>query len=426
MDKGHTKEDGLLHHAKKGLIWALVAVTVLGIAACGDSDDGGGGGEGLAEGEPIVIAQLMGPPEQGDPVMNQGMRIAAEEINQDGGVGGHQIEIESIETDASPESTSAAYREAGSRPNVLGVFNGSGGGLAVRNLSESVKVPAITASGNDAVDRPIARYVFANAETGPYATAPVRYAVEQFDAKTIGILHFEPDFDQQIDEAIRAQCDELGCEVVAVEEATSDASRSALVPRLTNLRRANADAYFISDLNANALPAARDLGLFDDATILGANYIANTALAEATGEAAHDVYFSSQKCRLSDLTELQEADPMREFCREYRQRWETMFPDEELQGFSVYGYDAVHAFAAAAETVLADDKPLNRETLTDALEQFDGEELFTSAGYVQTSADDHRMVGPFEQGFVMMEMRLDDDGPVYTIPEGADPAGSKP
>lgn len=405
---------------------ALAATAALGMGACGGDDDDAGGGEGLAEGEPITIVSLTGPPEQGDPVMVQGMEIAAEQLNEQGGVDGHEIKVESISTgDASPESVSAAYREAGGRPDVLGVFNGSGGGLAIRNLSERVKVPAITASGNDKIDRPVTRYVFANAETGPYATAPVRYAVERFGVKTVGILHYEPDFDQQMAAAVEQRCEELGCEVVAVEEATSTASRSELVPRLTNLRSSNPDVYLISELNANALPAARDLGLFDK-RVVGVNYLANTPVAEATGEAGEDVYFATQKCRITDLGDLKQGDQMIEFCQEYRDRWEQMFPDDPLQGFSVYGYDAVVAFAAAAKKVLDEDEPLNRETLTDALEQFGGEELFTSSGHAQTSGDDHRLVGAFEEGFAMMEMTISRDGPVYTLAPEADSAGAAP
>jgi branched-chain amino acid transport system substrate-binding protein len=414
----------VLDSLRRPLIAASL-IAVLGAAGCG-SDDDSGGGDSVGENDPLVFAQLTGPPEQGDPLMLQGMKMAAAELNEDGGVDGHEIEIKSIPTEASPESVAAAYRQAAQDQEVLGVFNGSGGGLAIRNLAQSTKLPAISASGNDAVDRPIARYVFANAETGPYATAPVRYAVERFGAETVGILHYEPDFDQQMVPSVEAACEEMGCEVVATEESTSTASRSELVPRLTNLRSADPDVYLISELNANALPAARDLGLFDK-PVVGVNYLANTPVAEATGEAGEDVYFGTQKCRITDLADLNPDDPMVEFCQAYRDRWEQMYPGEPLQGFSVYGYDAVLAFATAARKVLEEGEDLNRETLTDALENITPEdELFTSAGTVTSTPENHRIVGPFEEGFAMMEMTVGPDGPEYTIAKGADPAGAKP
>lgn len=409
---------------KRGALLCFAAAAALVIVACGGSGSDGGG-DSLAEGEPIVISSLTGPPEQGDEVMLQGMQIAADEINADGGVDGHQIEIESIPAGATPESVSAAYREAGERPEILGAFNGSGGGLAIRNLSETVKLPVITASGNDAVDRPVGRYVFANAETGPYATAPLTFEIERSGGESVAILHYEPDFDQQVGEAVEARCEDLGCEVTTVEEATSSASRSELIPRLTKMRASNPDMYMISELNANALKAARDLGMFDR-PVLGNNYLANTPIAEATGKAGEDVTFASPKCTLTDLGELNQDDPMVEFCQNYRDAFKKKFPGEPLQGFSIYGYDAVNAFAAAAGKVLDAGDDLNRETLIDAMEDFSGEDLLGSGGFVESSPDNHRLVGPFEEGFVITQMRIGPDGPEYFIPEGADPAGSKP
>jgi branched-chain amino acid transport system substrate-binding protein len=415
----------------------LAASAALVAAGCGGSEkaasgggDGGGAEKtgGLAKGQPIVIGALQGPPEQGGPVFVQGMQIAAKEINDKGGIeGGHKIELKIFKTDATPESVTAAYREAGADKSVIGVFNGSGGGLAVRNLSNTVKLPAMTASGNDKVDRPVTRYVFANAETGPYASAPVRHAVEVLKAKTIAVLHYETDFSQQVPSAIEKSCQELGCKVVDVEASTSGASRAELVPRLTRMRAAKPDVYFIEELNVNALPAARDLGMFDR-PVIGGNWLANTAVGMATGKAGEGVWFATQKCRLTNLDELAADDPMKTYCANYNKLWEQLFPGTTPEGFSVYGYDAVKAFAKATEKAIGAGKQVNRETITDQLESFGGDDLFAATGKVTSSKENHRLVGKFEEGFVGMMMKATGakTPPEYYIPPDTPKEGALP
>lgn len=409
---------------KRGVLAAVLMLLAVSVAACGSSG-GGSSGDSIGENDPVVIAQLKGPAAQGDEAFKQGMEIAAKEINENGGAAGHEIKLKFIPTEATPEAVSAAYRAAGDDPQVLGVFNGSGGGLAIRNLSESVKVPAITASGNDKVDRPATKYVFANAETGPYATAPLVYENEQKPVKSIAVLHYETDYSQQIPGAIEARCQELGCDVTTVEASESTASRAQLVPLLTKMRATNPDVYAIEELNVNALKAARDLGMFDR-PVIGSNWLANNAVGQAAGKTGEDVVFASSKCRLSDLKELEPGDPMIEFCSNYEQRFNTLFPGEELQGFSIYGYDAVKAFAVAVEKLVEEDEPINRDTVAEALADFGGKDLLTSTGYVQTSEDDHRLVGSFEEGFVNMQMHVTPKGIVYKLAPNANPGGAKP
>lgn len=409
---------------KRGVLGAMLLLLAVTVAACGSSN-GGSSGDSIGEDDPIVIAQLKGPAAQGDDAFKQGMEIAAKELNEQGGAAGHEIKLKFIPTEATPEAVSAAYRSAGDDAEVLGVFNGSGGGLAIRNLSETVKVPAITASGNDKVDRPATKYVFANAETGPYATAPLVYENELKPVKSVAVLHYETDYSQQIPGAIEERCEELGCEVTTIEASESTASRSQLVPLLTKMRATNPDVYAIEELNVNALKAARDLGMFDR-PVIGSNWLANNAVGEAAGKSGEDVVFASTKCRITDLGELNQDDPMVEFCRNYEDRFETMFPGEQLQGFSIYGYDAVKAFAVAVEKLKDADEPVNRETVAEALADFSGQDLLTSTGYVQSSADDHRLVGSFEEGFVNMQMHVTPKGNVYKLAPNADPAGAQP
>lgn len=406
----------------------LLATGVLAAATAAALTVGLGTASGSADANsPYVIGILQGPPAQGGPIFLQGMQIAAKELNAKGGIGGHPVSIKVYNTDGKLESVTAAYRAAANNKALLGVFNGSSGGLAVRALAQTLKVPAITASGNDKVDFPVSRYVFANAATGDYATAPLLHAVQVYGAKKIAVLHYtDVDFSVQIAPALRKRCPALGCEIVDEESISVGASNAELIPLLTKMKGSGADVYAIEELNPNALKAAKDLGMFDH-KIIGFNWLAVTSTAQATGTAGEGVWFASQKCRLTNLNQLLPKDPMKQYCLNYQKGWNSLFPGTPLQGFSVYGYDAVRTFAAAAAKVAKANKSLTRETLTDAMGQFTGKELLTAVGYPKSSAKSHRLTGPFEQGFVGMMMKLDAKGnPIYYIPANTPRAGSKP
>ena len=119
-----------------------------------------------------------------------------------------------------PGRTSAVVSSSGRQVEASGA-------LAIRDLSTTVKLPIITASGNDKVDRPVAPYVLNNAPTSELVTSSLRYAVENFGAKKVAAIHYETDFSSQIPDALKTGCQRLGCEVVTVEKGSATSSVDA-------------------------------------------------------------------------------------------------------------------------------------------------------------------------------------------------------
>lgn len=90
---------------------------ILGGAAgyFGGNASAGGGGGGGAKGEPITIGALVpvtGPGAPDGQEMLRGMRLAADEINAQGGVGGHQVNISVLDAkDQAPDVMTNAMRK---------------------------------------------------------------------------------------------------------------------------------------------------------------------------------------------------------------------------------------------------------------------------------------------------------------------------
>ena len=388
-------------------------------ATTGASATTGGDGAEEPSGEPIVVAGLQGEVAEGGPDFMNGMQVAVNEINASGGVAGRPIELRLFETGGTPEGAATAYREAGNDSDVLGAFLGASGALAIRDQSETIGLPIITASGNDAIDIPVTTYVFSNSAGREYATSAISYAVEKLGAQRIAAIHYGTDFSSQIPDAITGKCEELGCEIVAIEEAAADAPVDALIPQLTNMRNADPDVYYLEGLNPNVFAAARQLGI--DAPIVSEQWLAVPALRDACGENCEGVTFAIHKCNVPEL--LQEEDELRQLCEDYRESYLAEF--DPWAGFSIYGRDAVYTYAAAVEALLEAGEEPTRDSIAAQMEQFDGS-LLTTHGAIETSPESHRLTGTWTEGYIDVAIEMEDGQPTWVLAPDADPEGSTP
>ncbi len=396
------------------LLAVVFAATLLG-AACGDDGDdenaGDTGDGGAKSTEPIHLAGLEGEVAEGGPDFTKGMQIAVDQINAAGGVEGRKLELRITKTGGTPEGAAAAYRAAASDAAVLGSFLGASGALAIRDLSTTEKLPIITASGNDKVDRPVSPYVFNNAPTSELVTSSLRYAVENFGAKKVAAIHYETDFSSQIPEALKSGCQRLGCQVVDVQKGSAASSVDALVPQLTKMRSAAPDVYYIETLNPAAIAAARQLKL--DKPIIAEQWLTVPPLAQACGEACEGVVFGGHKCRAPEL--LEASDPLKKHCDDYIAAFKAKFPNEPFALFSIYGHDAVRTYAEAASRVLKNGDDLTRDSLVKSMETFNGSGFLTSHGAIKTAADNHRLTGTWKEAYLNFTVEVAPDKSVKWV-----------
>ncbi|MCA1844852.1 MAG: ABC transporter substrate-binding protein [Actinobacteria bacterium] len=396
----------------------LAAAFAAALLAAGCGKDNGktaeqksGGQTAAPSSEPIHLAGLEGEVAEGGPDFTKGMQIAVDQINAAGGVEGRMIDLKVTKTGGTPEGAASAYRSAGSDPAILGSFLGASGALAIRDLSTTVKLPIITASGNDKVDRPVAPYVFNNAPTSELVTSSLRYAVENLGAKKVAEIHYETDFSSQIPDALKNGCQRLGCQVVDIENGSATAAVDALVPQLTKMRNAGPDVYYIETLNPAAIAAARQLKL--DKPIIAEQWLTVPPLAKACGAACQGVVFGGHKCRAPEL--LEASDPLKKFCDDYIAAFQKKFPNEPFALFSIYGHDAVRTYAEAARKVIKGGGSLNRDSVIKTMETFDGTSFLTSQGFLKTAADNHRLTGTWKSAYVNYTVQVAPDGTVKWV-----------
>jgi branched-chain amino acid transport system substrate-binding protein len=353
-----------------------------------------------------------------------GMRLAVAEINAKGGIGGQQVQLKVQQTGGTPQGAASAYRAAAQDSNVMGSFIGAAGALAIKALSNQVKLPSIAASGNNSVQEPVAKYMFSNSFGPEYVTSAISYGVDKLGAKSFALIHYETDFSSQVESAAKAKCEKAGCQITDVEASTSTASVDRLTPQLTKMKSSNPDAYYIEGLNPNAFKAARQLNMFTK-PVLSENWLATPALVAACGSACQGVVAGLHKCRLSDLNQLEANDPIKKFCVDYVAAFKKQFPSLPFQLYSIYGHDAVMTYAAAIQKLLDTGKDVTRDNIVDQMEHFNGD-LLTSHGQVTSSPTQHRLTGTWTQGYVDQTFDIKGQDVTYKLAPKADAAGSTP
>lgn len=387
-----------------------------------EKEEEGGGGSEEASGEPLVFANLEGAAVEGGGDFTKGVEIASKKINAEGGVEGRPIEVKKIPKGLTPEEGVSAYKQAQAEGALVAFLGGPSGTDAVAAQAAREKVPLMELSGNYELVEPPQPYVYSLSWDTEYPSSVVRWLVENKGAKKIALLHFTTDYSEGIPHSIEQACEELGCELVDNETGELEASVEELTPQLTKMKNSGAEAYYIETINPNAAKAARQLGMFDK-PIISEQWLSVPAIAEATGSAGENIVFAAQKCLEPKLAE--PSDPQRKFCETYRDEFAKAYPGEPYALFSVYGADAVNAFARAAEQAMQAGEEVTPEAMNEQLENITGE-LRLSHGVPETSPEQHHVQGPFETGDLLYEIQVKGKEIKDVLAKDASPKGAKP
>ena len=238
---------------KRFLAMVLAAAMMLtAMVGCGNGNtqDGGNANNAGATGDTIKIgglAPLTGDVSVYGVAVDNGVKMAVEEINADGGVLGKQIEY--IVYDEKGDATEAvnAYNKLVQSDNVVAIVGDvtSKPTLAVAQQAAKDKIPLITASGTAENITQAGENIFRACFIDPFqGELMASYASKKLEKKTAAIIYnISDDYSKGLYEAFEAAAGDLGIEVVQVEgygKGTVD-----FKAQLTNIKSKNPDVIFL-------------------------------------------------------------------------------------------------------------------------------------------------------------------------------------
>ena len=332
---------------KRFLAMVLAAAMMLtAMVGCGNGNtqDGGNANNAGATGDTIKIgglAPLTGDVSVYGVAVDNGVKMAVEEINADGGVLGKQIEY--IVYDEKGDATEAvnAYNKLVQSDNVVAIIGDvtSKPTLAVAQQAAKDKIPLITASGTAENITQAGENIFRACFIDPFqGELMASYASKKLEKKTAAIIYnISDDYSKGLYEAFEAAAGDLGIEVVQVEgygKGTVD-----FKAQLTNIKSKNPDVIFLpvyyQDVALIAVQA-KELGI--EAQFLGADGWDGVIgqVDESNMDAVNGAYFCSQYSAQSDDPNLQA------FLSKYKETY-----GMDASQFAVLGYDAMKMLAQA-------------------------------------------------------------------------------
>ncbi len=166
--------------------------------------------------------------------MNQGVQLAVDEVNANGGVLGKQVELEIVD-DQTLQDVAVTCVQKLAADGVAGIIgpHRSTNAIAVADTVASLQVPLLTGGTSPSIADLENPYLFrGRASDSIFAEAAADYAVKNLGAKKLGLFYNNDDFGTGALGVVQAYCEENNIELVAEGHNTGDKDFTAQIMKM--------------------------------------------------------------------------------------------------------------------------------------------------------------------------------------------------
>ncbi|MGC8764950.1 MAG: ABC transporter substrate-binding protein [Brevinematia bacterium] len=288
-------------------------------------------------------------------LMSQAVRIAVDEKNAEGGIGGNKITLILEDDEGKVEKANPAIEKLASVDKVLGIVGPvfSSCALAIAPKCQSEKIVMITPSSTHKALTSVGNFIFRNVLSDELqAKVFAKYVFKYMKLRKIAVLHLKNDYSQGLAEDFRTEFEKLGGKIVAFESALQ--GDKDFKTQLTRIKNANPEALYMPDYvaeMAQIIEQSKQLGL--NVKFLSGDGYSNPEIFELIGDNANGVIFANSAEETGELSPIR-----KEFIEKYEKRWK-MKPD----AFSMNSYDSAKILINAIEKVYNEMSPEEKKGL---------------------------------------------------------------
>ena len=342
----------------KKILTSLLGASML-FVACGEpkTEKASGDAETIKIG---ALGPLTGPLAIYGVSATNGLKLAIDEINANGGILGKQVELNLLDEKGDSTEAVNAYNKLVDWGMVALVGDiTSKPSVAVAEVAAQDGIPMITPTGTQLNITEAGSNIFRVCFTDPYqGEVLAKFAKESLKAKTAAVVvNNSSDYSDGVANAFIAEAEKQGIEVVA-KEGYSDGDKD-FKAQLTKIAQKNPDILFVPDYyEQDGLIAmqAREVGI--KATIVGPDGwdgVAKT-VDPSSYSAIENVYFANHYSTKDSNERIQN------FIKNYKEKY-----NDEPSAFSALSYDAAYILKAAIEKAGTTDK----EAVVKAIKEVD-------------------------------------------------------
>ncbi|MCB0124956.1 MAG: branched-chain amino acid ABC transporter substrate-binding protein [Caldilineaceae bacterium] len=297
---------------QKRIVVTFLLFLALFLPACGGNSSEPTRGDAIV----FVAVPLSGFQANGGQTVLGGVRLAAEELNRNGGLLGYRVVVRPLDDESDSDVAVAQVAEiqaaldAGEQ--VLGVIGhlNSGQTLATMERYQSMPVVVITptASEQSLTERGYTNFFRVNANDAIQAQVDADFLVNRLNAQRVAVVHNDTEYGRGLASSLTAELNALGAEAVLALEVTEGQAR--YVDEVAQIKATDADAIFYAGYEIEApylraelaesgvdLPMLASDGAFLAATIDESNGTAEgmyvSAFAPSPRNAADEQWFEA-------------------------------------------------------------------------------------------------------------------------------------
>ncbi|OJF76294.1 MAG: amino acid ABC transporter substrate-binding protein [Treponema sp. CETP13] len=322
-----------------------------------------------------------------------GIELAIDEINANGGIMGKQVELFAEDDEGAPEKTVSVYKKLTVKDGVDIIVGSltSGCTAAITSLAQAQKVLLFAPAATQTNITEAGNYIFRACFIDPFqGTVGGKFAAENLNKKKAAILYdVQNDYSLGLKENFTSAFEAAGGQVVATESyATGDKDFNA---QITKIKQSNPDVVYLPDYYQTVALIAKQLRA-QGITVAAIGADGWGGIEEHAGDEVLNGYYSNHYA--ADST-----DPkVIEFVAAYKEKFGTT-----PVSFAALSYDCVYMLKDSIEAAGSADATAVRDALKD-----------TDADYVtgHFTFDENR--NPVKSA-VMMQIVKDGDSlkPVY-------------
>lgn len=317
-----------------------------------------------------VIGPLTGDYSQYGVAVEEGSKLAAEEINAAGGINGKMVEIVAYDSKGDKTEGVNAYNKLRDQDKIVGLIGGtfSGVTLAIKEIAVEDGMPVVTPTAtnlNVTLDAP---NVFRACYTDPYqgSTAAV-FSAEELGAKKAAVLYnIEDPYSEGLAIAFKDKFAEYGTVTNYEGYTKNDADFKSV---LTKIQAEDPDVIFLPDYIAKVgviLAAIQEMGL-DVVAIGGDGW---DGIETDYADVAEGMYF------VNHYVKSDPAPIVQNFIKAYETKW-----SKSPNALAALGYDATKIMADAIKRAGSTDSAAIVAALTTTdIEGVAGNVTFDSNG----------------------------------------------
>jgi branched-chain amino acid transport system substrate-binding protein len=333
-------------------------------------------------------ASFLGAPE------SKTVKMLVDEINDQGGVGGKQLEIIIKDSGGSPEKAISFAKQLIEEEKVFAILGPSTSGetMKIKSTCEMGKTILLSCAAAEVIVDPVAKYVFKTPQNDSHAVMRIYETMKEMGISRIGIISGNTGFGNAGKAQLEKIAPQYGIKILLSE--VYDKKATDLTGVLTKLKARNVQAVVNwSIVPAQSIVAKNMKQLNMNVPLFQSHGFGNIKYAKAAGKAGEGIIFPCGRLLVADV--LPDSHVQKSLLVKYKNEYESRFK-EDVSTFGGHAWDALMILVEAIKVAGAD-----REKVRDAIENLKG--FVGTAGVFNFSAEDHN--GLNKDAFEMLTVK---------------------